>query len=87
MKYIIVVYDYNSDAILAEPLINHTAREILRTYTSIHTLLVKRGLRPRLRRLDNKASNILKDFMAKEDIDFQLVPPGMHRHNAAERVI
>ena len=87
MQYLIVVYDYDSNAILAEPLMNRTAKEILRAYASIHTLLVTRGLRPRLQRLDNEASNILKDFMTQEDIDFQLVPPGMHRRNSAERAI
>jgi hypothetical protein len=87
MQYLIVIYDYDSNAILAEPLMNRTAKEILRAYTSIHTLLVTRGLRPRLQRLDNEASTILKDFMHQADIDFQLVPPGMHRRNAAERAI
>jgi hypothetical protein len=29
----------------------------------------------------------LKDFLTKEEINFQLIPPGMHRRNAAERAI
>ena len=87
MQYLLVAYDYNSNAILTEPLLNRTAKEILRAYTSIHTLLVEQGLRPRLQRLDNEASSILKKFMTQEDIDFQLVPPGMHRRNAAEQAI
>jgi hypothetical protein len=87
MKYLIVIYDYDSNAIFAEPLINRTAKEILRAYTKIHTLLVSRGLRPQLQRLDNEASTILKEFLKNQQIDFQLVPPGIHRRNAAERAI
>jgi hypothetical protein len=29
----------------------------------------------------------LKAFLTKEKIDYQLVPPGLHRRNAAERAI
>jgi hypothetical protein len=87
MKYVMVVYDYDSNAIIAEPIINRTANELLQTYKSIHTLLVKCGLCPQLQRLDNEASKVLKDFMEEQEVDFQLVPPGMHCRNAAERAI
>jgi hypothetical protein len=87
MKYVMVVYDYDSNAIIAEPIINRTAKELLRAYTDIHTFLVQRGLRPQLQRLDNEASNALKTFLHEQEVDFQLVPPGMHRRNAAERAI
>ena len=33
------------------------------------------------------ASQSLKQFMTSEGIDYQLVPPGVHRRNAAERAI
>lgn len=86
-KYVFVLYDYDSNAILSEALKNRTDTEILRAYTKLHSDLVARGLRPQLQKLDNEASKILKNFMAKEDIDFQLVPPHVHRRNAAERAI
>jgi hypothetical protein len=53
----------------------------------MRAILVSRGLRPRLQRLDNEANNLLKSFVTAEDIDFQLAPPGIHHRNAAERAI
>jgi hypothetical protein len=40
MKYVLVVYDYDSNAILAESLLNRGAKTILAAYTTMHTLLV-----------------------------------------------
>jgi len=86
-NYLLIVYDYDSNGILAEPIPRRTGLCILHAYKTIHTRLTTAGLRPKLQRLDNEASVILKDFMTKEGIDFQLVPPGVHRRNAAERAI
>lgn len=44
-------------------------------------------IRPRLQQLDNECSCILKEYLRDENIQFQLVPPGMHRANSAERAI
>ena len=37
--------------------------------------LVKGGCKPKLQRLDNEASALLRDCMSEQKIDFQLVPP------------
>jgi len=37
--------------------------------------------------LDNECSNALKDYMTEQNIDYQLVPPTVHRRNSAERAI
>jgi hypothetical protein len=47
--------------------------------------LVARGLRPKLMKLDNEASKLLKAYLHQQDITFQLVPPYSHRRNSAER--
>ncbi|KAI2496641.1 Reverse transcriptase (RNA-dependent DNA polymerase) [Fragilaria crotonensis] len=60
---------------------------ILAAFTVIHARLVAAGLRPQLQRLDNECSEALKSFLTKEAIKFQLVPPKVHRRNAAERAI
>ena len=86
-SYMLVLYDYDSNHIHAEPMPSRTAKSIVDAYTRAHTVLVKAGLRPRLQRLDNEASAMLKQFMADQDIDFQLAPPHLHRRNAAERAI
>jgi hypothetical protein len=48
---------------------------------------VARGLKPKLIKLDNEASEFLKDYLHQQDITFQLVPPYSHRRNSAERAI
>jgi hypothetical protein len=86
-NYLFVLYDYDSNAILCEPIKNRTKHSILAAFQMLHTKLVKAGVRPKLQRLDNECSDILKDFMTAEGIDYQLVPPHVHRRNAAERAI
>jgi hypothetical protein len=86
-NYIMVLYDYDSNSIFAQPSKNRTAACILDAYKILHKHLTQAGLKPRLQRLDNECSKIMKQFMHDQDVDFQLVPPGMHRRNAAERAI
>ena len=84
---ILVVYDHDSNAIFAEPMKTKSGAEYLAAYKRVHSTLTKAGLKPKLQRLDNEASTALQQFMEDEDIDFQLVPPHLHRRNAAERAI
>jgi Reverse transcriptase (RNA-dependent DNA polymerase) len=86
-NYLIVLYDYDSNSIQAEPMKNRSAESILAAYKVLHSRLCAAGLRPQLQRLDNECSTILKQFMQAEGVDYQLVPPGVHRRNAAERAI
>ena len=86
-NYLLIIYDYDSNGILAQPMRTRTGPCILEAYKVLHDRLVAAGLRPQLQRLDNEASQSLKQFMASEGIDYQLVPPGVHRRNAAERAI
>jgi hypothetical protein len=82
-NYILVLYDYDSNSILVAPMRSRTGPCILAAFKVLHARLVTAGLRPQLHRLDNECSTALKDFLTTEAIDFQLVPPGMHRRNAA----
>ena len=50
-------------------------------------MLTSRGLKPKLHWLDNEASKALKNFITKEQTEYQLTPPHIHRRNAAERAI
>ena len=84
---IMVLYDYDSNAILAEPIKNHKAESMLAAYDKMHTYLVDRGMKPQLQILDNESSKLLKDYMKKKNMQYQLAPPGQHRTNAAERAI
>ncbi|KAI2491412.1 Reverse transcriptase (RNA-dependent DNA polymerase) [Fragilaria crotonensis] len=86
-NYILVLYDYDSNSILVEPMLNRTGACILNAFQVLHARLVTAGLKPQLQRLDNECSTALKTFLTNESIDYQLVPPGLHRRNAAERAI
>jgi hypothetical protein len=86
-KEIMIVYDYDSATILAEPIKNRTDNELLRAYSKLHQYSTDQGLKPQLQKLDNKCSEALKQFMSHASVDFQLVPPYDHRQNAAEHTI
>jgi hypothetical protein len=86
-KYIMVLYDYDSNAILAQPIKDRTAPELLKAFQFMEQELVARGLKPKLVKLDNEASKLLKNYLYQQDIAFKLVPPYSHRRNSAERAI
>jgi hypothetical protein len=83
-KYLMVLYDYDSNAILTAPLRDRRGPTIKAAYQKLHALLLEKGYRPKLQRLDNEA---LKEFLTDNEIDFQLTPPGIHGCNAAERAM
>ena len=83
-NYLLILYDYDSNCILAEPLKSHTANAILGANKTLHTQLCNAGLCPQLQHLDNECSKPLKQFMTSQNIDFQLFPPGIHHRNASK---
>jgi hypothetical protein len=54
-KYIMILYDYDSNAILAQPIKDRKAPELLRAFQVMEQELVARGLTPKLMKLDNEA--------------------------------
>jgi hypothetical protein len=86
-QYLLICYDYDSNTIQSVPMKSKTAQEHKRAYQHVHNGLVARGLRPQLQRLDNEASELLKEFMKEEIVVFQLTPAGDHRRNAAEKAV
>ena len=86
-NYILVVYDYDSNFIFAEPMPNRNADTILRTFRAIHATIVASGAIPQIHITDNEAAQPLIQFLRQQNIEHQLVPPNNHRANAAERAI
>jgi hypothetical protein len=86
-KYILVLYDYDGNRIQAEPIKNRSDAEAIRAYSRIYNELTAKGPKPKFQTMDNEASTALKHFLHSKDIRFQLVPPHVHRQNAAERAI
>ena len=81
------MYYYDINYINADPMPNRYAKSILDVYQKEIAILTKSGLRPNLKQLGNEWSIILKHFMETQEIDFQLAPPQIYRHNYAEHVI
>jgi hypothetical protein len=81
------MYDYDSNAILAQTIKYRTAPKLLKAFQIMEQELVARGLKPKLMKLDNEASKLLKTYLHQQDITFQLFPPYSHRLNSAERAI
>jgi hypothetical protein len=85
--YIMILYDYDSNAILAQPIKDRTYPELLKAFQVTEQELVARGLRPKLMKLDNEASKLLKTYLHQQNITFQLVSTYSHRRYSAERAI
>ena len=62
-------------------------QELLKGYTTIHTLLSERKLAPKRHYLNNNCPKVLQNFMTEKEELFQLIPPHLHRRNSAERTI
>ena len=86
-KYLMVLHEYESNAILSEPMKNCSEAELVRSYTTLHEYLCLRGLKPTLHVLDNECPSGIKKFMTKADENFQLVPPHCRRTNHAKKAI
>ena len=86
-KYLFVLYDYDLNAILAEPIKSQSAEELVRGYTICYNKLINVGVISILQRLDNEASKELIAAIQKNNIAYQLASPGNHRLNPAERAI
>jgi hypothetical protein len=54
--YIMLLYDYDSNAILARPIKDRTAPEFLRAFQVMEQEMLAKGLTPKLMKLDNEAS-------------------------------
>lgn len=86
-KYILVMHDADTNAILAEPIKDKLEGEHIRAIKKSHGYLRGRGFRTKLHILDNECSKGLKDYLQEQQIEFQLVPPNIHRTNPAEKAI
>jgi hypothetical protein len=67
-KYIMVLYDYDSNSILAKPSKDRTAPKLLKAFQFMEQELVAKGLTPKLMKLDNEASKLLKCYLYQQAI-------------------
>ena len=81
------MYHYDSNAILVEPLKTRSGPTIYHAHKKMFDRLRRSGCALKLHRMDNEAPRDLKRYLQDNDIEYQLVPPHIHRRNSAERAI
>ena len=79
MKYVMIFYVYDANAIIAYPLCNKTSKEMLETYQDLYKKLTKCGFKPKLHKLDNETYKEVEDFVMDQQTVLQYTPPDMHR--------
>ena len=81
-----VAYHCDSNVILISPFKTHKDKYRLEAYKSIMARLRKNGMFVDLQILYNEASAEYKPTINEDwGVDYQLVPPDIHRRNAAEQ--
>ena len=87
-RYIMLVFHYNSNAILIEPFQSHHDCHRIAAYSCIMTRLRERGHAVDLQVLANEARKEYRRVITQIwKTTFQLVPPDFHRRNVAEHAI
>ena len=86
-QYTMVLYNYDSNAILAEACPSRTATELEKTYDKLYQRLIKSEIVPVIQRIDNEVSKILIESIESKNLQYQLASPHDHRLNPAERAI
>jgi len=87
-KYIMVMVEIGSNAILVEPISSRNNHELARSFRVLMTRLLHAGIVPKKHILDSKVSEAMKTIIKNEyKMAMEHVPPGCHRSNAAEVAI
>ena len=86
-NYIMIIYDYDTNSIHAEPIKNRSTAELTAAYSNIQKHLQQIGCAPQLHTLDNEAPAELLALIENNNCKYEIVPPYVHRRNAAERAI
>ena len=86
-QYLYILYNFDSNTILVEPLKSRQAAVIKQAWENIYWRLAKHGYKLTNFILDNEFSFELKKSFDKYNINYQFVPPHVHRANATEHAI
>ena len=86
-KYILVVYDHDSNLIEGITLKSRNTTEITSKWQILYDKITTNTVTTSFWIIDNEASRYLKTALKEKKQEFQLTPPHIHRINAAERAI
>jgi hypothetical protein len=83
----LIVYHYESNAILALPILGFSNNVIFAAFKQQYKLLESIGFVIKFDMMDNQASNVRKQYLTPKHCELMLVEPNNHQVNAAERAI
>ena len=86
-QYIMILYSEYGNYIKPIAMANRTTASMVAVYEEALHFFEAKGLKPTFQRLDNEISAPYISLLTKHDIVLDLVPPGQHRRNKAERAI
>ncbi|KAL7480747.1 hypothetical protein ACHAW6_006410 [Cyclotella cf. meneghiniana] len=87
-KYIMVMVEIDSSAILVEPIKNRTNAKLTRAYSTLMLRLKRAGVISRKHVLNNKISTAIKDLIKDTyKMMLELAPPSCHCRNATKVTI
>jgi hypothetical protein len=77
-QYLFVMYDYDGNSIMVEPIKNRTEAELIQAYKKLFKFYAMRGMKPSMHVMDNEASKAFRDEVENNKCTYQLVPPHIH---------
>ena len=86
-QYLMVALHSTSNAILVHPFATKKDAHRIAAYQAIYARLKHAHQAPTLHTMDNEASSAFRQAITANECSLQLVPPHVHRRNAAERAI
>jgi hypothetical protein len=86
-RYIMVAIHLNANYIFNKPMKNRTEEEMMAAYQRIVNRKRAVGLGLKKHILDNEASKAFKAKIKENKMEYELLPPGNHQQNQAERAI
>jgi hypothetical protein len=86
-QYLMVALHSKSNAILVQPFATKQDAHRIPAYKAIHSRLAATNNKPDIHIMDNEASAAMQLAITTNGCKLQLVPPHVHRRNAAERAI
>jgi hypothetical protein len=81
------MYHYKNNAIFATQIPGLDSKNTLDAYTKNFEYLVSKGYTPKVNVMDNQATKAIKSYLTPQQYHLQLVKPGNHQVNTAERAI
>ena len=84
--YIMIQYSVDANYIHLELMKDRTDLSYCTAYLDGYEFFKQKGLAPILERIDNETSKLFQKMCAERNIKLELVPPGNHRGNKAERM-